>query len=150
MRRFAGALVIGTACALAGCQGSAPSQSVEAAHETPARSDLEAGKLAYRTGDFAIAEAHFRRATNNDPFSAEAWLGLAAAYDQLGRFDMADRAYDQTRTLVGTAPQLMNNLGYSHMLRGNRDQALDYLARALSVMPNDPVVNANRAVLDGR
>src|SRR5262249_57169694 len=55
--------------------------------------DLSLGKKHYRAGNYGIAENHFRRAVELHPRDAEAWVGLAAAYDRLRRFELADRAY---------------------------------------------------------
>ena len=43
-----------------------------------------------------MAERHFRKAVELHPRDAESWLGLAASYDRLKRFDLADRAYQET------------------------------------------------------
>ena len=50
-------------------------------------------------------------------------MGLAASYDQLGRFDFADRAYDQLLKVAGRRPEIVNNMGYSQLLRGNRKKS---------------------------
>ena len=57
--------------------------------------DLSIGKKYYRQGSYGLAERHFRKAVELHPRDAESWVGLAAAYDQLKRFDLADRAYAQ-------------------------------------------------------
>ncbi|MEZ5801764.1 MAG: hypothetical protein R3D29_16475 [Nitratireductor sp.] len=58
-----------------------------------------------------------------------AWVGLAASYDQLGRFDNSDRAHDQLAKLKGDDPRILNNRGYSYLLRG------DYVKRASILQP---------------
>lgn len=112
------------------------------------RSELESGKMHYRSGNYGLAQKHFVEARDGDPFNAEAWLGLAAAYDQLGRFDLADRAYRQTEALIGPAPQLLNNIGYSHLLRGDAETAAGYLARARAALPSNLTVAGNSSILD--
>ena len=54
-----------------------------------------AGKTQFREANYGLAEKHFRKAVELRADNSEAWMGLAASYDQLGRFDFADRAYDQ-------------------------------------------------------
>src|SRR5262249_54558622 len=44
-------------------------------------------------GDYGTAERYFRDAVEKAPRDATAWVGLAATYDRIGRFDLADRAY---------------------------------------------------------
>jgi Flp pilus assembly protein TadD len=54
---------------------------------------LSLGKKYFRTINCGLAEKHFRAAVEKHPRDAEAWIGLAASYDRLRRFDLADRAY---------------------------------------------------------
>src|SRR5262245_53808999 len=84
----------------------------------PSEKALGKGKGYYRDGDYGLAEQAFRQATEEDHNSAEAWLGLAASYDRLRRFDHAERAYDVVVKLVGNTPTVLNNLGYHYLLAG--------------------------------
>ena len=74
-------------------------------------------------------------------------MGLAASYDELGRFDFADRAYDQLVKLAGRQPKILNNMGYSQFLRGNTSKARELLLEAKQGMTNTTVVDANLALL---
>ena len=85
--------------------------------------DLSLGKKQYRAKNFGLAENHFRHAVELHPNDAEAWLGLAASCDRLRRFDLADRAYAQAIKIVGPVPEILNNQGYSYMLRGDYKRA---------------------------
>ena len=85
--------------------------------------DLSLGKKYFRTANFSLAERHFRRAVEHDPHDLESWLGLAASYDRLRQFDLADRAYDQAETVAGPQAEILNNRGYSYMLRGDYARA---------------------------
>src|SRR5262249_48942878 len=75
--------------------------------------DLAIGKKYYRQGSYGLAERHFRKAVELHPRDAESWVGLAAAYDQLRRFDLADRAYAQVLRLIGPTPDGMNSMSFS-------------------------------------
>jgi Flp pilus assembly protein TadD len=112
--------------------------------------DLRAGKAHFQDGNFGLAEKHFRKAVELRATNAEAWLGLAASYDQLGRFDFADRAYENLIKLVGRQPRVVNNMGYSHYLRGDPGKARELLQEARKGLPGDAVVEANLALLDRR
>jgi tetratricopeptide (TPR) repeat protein len=81
--------------------------------------DLNLGKKYFRSANFGLAEKHFRRAVELHPHDAEAWVGLAASYDRLKRFDLADRAYAQAAGIIGETPEIMNNKGFSYILRGD-------------------------------
>ena len=109
--------------------------------------DLSLGKKYYRTGSFGLAEKHFRRAAETHPTDAEAWLGLAAAYDQLRRFDLADRAYAQAIRIAGPTVEIVNNQGYSLMLRGKYREAAAKLAQAATKAPENVYVKNNIRLL---
>jgi Flp pilus assembly protein TadD len=110
--------------------------------------DLNLGKKQYRAGNFGLAEKYFRRAVETHPRDAEAWVGLAAAYDRLRRFDLADRAYEQAVAIVGPTPELLNNRGYSYMLRGDYPRARTILLAAASKDPKNPYIKNNMELLD--
>ena len=109
--------------------------------------DLAAGKDNFRQSNYGLAEQHFRKAVELRADNAEAWMGLAASYDQLGRFDFADRAYDQLLKVAGRQPQVVNNMGYSQLLRGNKKAARKLLDEARAALGPDPVIEANLALL---
>jgi len=110
--------------------------------------DLSLGKKMFRDGNFGLAERYFRRAVEAGPRDAEAWLGLAAAYDRLKRFDLADRAYSQVLHIAGRTPEVLNNLGYSYMLRGNYQRAREILREAQAKDPASPYIQTNLALLE--
>ena len=111
-------------------------------------SDLAQGKAQFRDANYGLAEKHFRKAVELKADNAEAWMGLAASYDELGRFDFADRAYGQLLKVAGRKPQIVNNMGYSQLLRGNRKKAKALLLEAKAGMADPTVVNANLALLN--
>ena len=90
--------------------------------------DLSMAKQYFRDGNFGLAERYFRRAAEIGPRDAEAWLGLAASYDRLKRFDLADRAYAQLLHITGPTAVVLNNIGYSYILRGEYGRAREKLA----------------------
>jgi Flp pilus assembly protein TadD len=112
-----------------------------------AADDLAKGKQEYRNNNFGMAERDFRRAAELHPGDAEAWLGLAASYDRLRRFDLADRAYGQAIRIVGPTPEILNNQGYSYMLRGDFLTARAKLELARRKDPGNKFVANNLALL---
>ncbi len=110
--------------------------------------DLSTGKKLYRAANFGLAERHFRRAVEARPKDAEAWVGLAASYDQLRRFELADRAYNQAIGIVGKTPEVLNNQGYSYMLRGDYAHARVTLLQAKAKAPDNPYVLNNLELLE--
>ena len=58
------------------------------------------------------------------------------------------RAYAQLLKVAGRKPQIVNNMGYSQLLRGNKKRARALLLEAKAGMADQTVVNANLALLD--
>ena len=114
----------------------------------PAEKSLDKGKKFYRDGDYGLAEKSFRQAVEQDPNNAEAWLGLAASYDRLRRFDLADKAYKVVVKLVGNTPTVLNNVGYHYILRGDLASARQTLAAAQNADPKNPFIRNNLALID--
>jgi Flp pilus assembly protein TadD len=110
--------------------------------------DLNLGKKQYRAGNFGLSERYFRRAAEMHPRDAEAWVGLAAAYDRLRRFDLADRAYEQVVAIIGPTAEVLNNRGYSYMLRGDYPRARSTLLAAAGKDPKNPYIKNNLELLD--
>ena len=143
------------ACALwlAGCESTAQLEATgslanaEVLGEDP-KDDLSLGKKHYKEQNYGLAEKHFRRAVEAQPRAAEAWVGLAASYDRLRRFDLADRAYSQAIRLVGQTPEIMNNQGFSYMLRGDYAQARAKLVAAQRRDPGNRFAANNLHLLD--
>jgi Flp pilus assembly protein TadD len=110
--------------------------------------DLSLAKNYFRQGGFGLAEKHFRKAVELHPRDAEAWVGLAASYDRLRRFDLADRAYRQAIKIIGRTPEILNNQGYSYMLRGDYRRARATLLAARAKSPDNPYIKSNLELLD--
>jgi len=106
------------------------------------------GRFHFAKGDYGLAERHFRRAVEYMPEDPDAWVGLAASYDRLRRFDRASRAYNRAIKIAGRTPAVLNNLGYSYMLRGDFEKARKVLLAAKRKEPNNPVIRNNLKLLD--
>ena len=83
------------------------------------------------------------------PKDVTAWIGLAASYDKIRRFDLADQAYAQAIRLGGVTVQILNDQGYSYMLRGNLSAARRRFEKAYSLDPTNPVIINNLELLNG-
>jgi tetratricopeptide (TPR) repeat protein len=110
--------------------------------------DLNLGKKQFRAANFGLAEQYFRRSVELHPRDLESWVGLAASYDRLRRFDLADRAYDQAKKIGGPNAELLNNWGYSFMLRGDYRRARETLLQARALDPANPYVKNNLELLE--
>jgi len=133
---------------------SAPPPVVTPTVQEPAdvkyfRSD-EPLKLAtehFNRGNYGLAERYFRDAVEKAPRDVTAWIGLAASYDRIGRFDLADRAYGTALKLGGETIEFLNNRGYSYMLRGDFVRARTMFLRAYARDPNNPTIINNLQLL---
>ena len=114
----------------------------------PSDEPLRMGMEYFGRGNYGLAERYFRDAVEKAPRDATAWTGLAASYDRLRRFDLADRSYAQAIKLTGETIQLLNNQGYSFMMRGNYVRARQKLQRAYELDPANPVVINDLALLN--
>jgi len=80
--------------------------------------ELSLGKKQYRANNFGLAEKHFRLAVEKHPRDAEAWLGLAASYDRLRRFDLADpeatdRLMQDAEAVLGRVDILASSISHT-------------------------------------
>lgn len=149
-------LAAGMLCvaALAGCSHAdeqflltgaiAPSQPSD---QRPSDEPAARGQLHFRNGDYGLAEKYFRAAAEANPHSADAWIGLAASYDRLRRFDLAGRAYQQAMKIEGPTPALLNNLGYHYLLRGDLRRARETLQEAARKDPGNVFIQNNLKLL---
>jgi Flp pilus assembly protein TadD len=110
--------------------------------------DLAQAKKYFRAGHYGNAETHFRRAVETAPQDAEAWIGLAASYDRLKRFDLADRAYYHAIQIIGPTPVILNNQGFSYMLRGDYPRARESFLAAQAADPANPYFRNNLELLE--
>jgi len=110
--------------------------------------DLALGKRHYRERQYGLAEQHFRRAVEKLPRDGEAWLGLAASYDRLRRYELADRAYHEALDIYGPRPEVLNNIGYSFMLRGDLRKAREKFLEAQAKDPGNPTIANNIALVE--
>ncbi len=120
----------------------------EAAISRGESDELAKGKQFFRDQSFGLAEKSFRRAVESSSSNAEAWLGLAAAHDQLGRYDLADREYQQVEKKSGVSLALLNNRGYSYLMRGDFTRARRDFAAAERLAPDNAFVRNNLRMLD--
>lgn len=110
--------------------------------------DLSLAKRHFRASNYGTAEQHFRKAVEQHPKDAEAWVGLAAANDRLHRYDLADRAYKEAIRILGETPEILNNQGYSYILRGDYARARQILRKAQSRDPRNPYILNNINLLE--
>jgi Flp pilus assembly protein TadD len=119
---------------------------------------ISEGKAHYRRGQYGLAENNFRKATEETLFgkasgsrlaTIEAWYGLAASYDQLRRFDLADPVYEHIKATYGESVPYYNNYGYSLKLRGDTASARAEFEKAMRVAPTCQISRNNLSSVEG-
>jgi Tfp pilus assembly protein PilF len=154
VRAGAAALV---AIALAGCQPTVTPTPVPDAvtgqnpgdvKYYPSDEPMKLGIQRLYEGNFGLAQQYFQNAVEKTPRDATAWVGLAASYDRLGRFDLSDRSYAAAVKLVGHTPSIVNNEGYSYLLRGDLRKARAKFDAALRLDPGNATAINNLALLN--
>jgi len=108
---------------------------------------LKVAKAQFVSGNYGHAARYYEKGVELDSNNAEAWLGLAASYDRVRRFDLADRAYREAARLVGSRAEYYNNVGYSYLLRGDATKAQINFLKAHELDPTSITVNNNLQML---
>lgn len=108
---------------------------------------LAVAQLQFSEGNYGHAARYFERAVEVAPNNPEAWLGLAASYDRIRRFDLSDRAYREAGRQIGNRAEYYNNVGYSFLLRGDPVKARTNFLKAYELDPTSVTINNNLALL---
>ena len=137
---------------LAGCAATSgiglSDLSTPPSDERPSDEPLLAGKRHYANADYGLAEKNFRAAVEANSSSIDSWVGLAASYDRLRRFDLADKAYVQVVKLAGRTPAVLNNLGYHYLLMGDKVRARENFRLAAELDPTNTRIRGNLRLLE--
>jgi Flp pilus assembly protein TadD len=129
--------------------GADPVQEPTDVKYYPSDAPVRMGLEQFNRGNYGLSQRYFKDAVEKAPKDVTAWIGLAASYDRLRRFDLADQAYAQAIRLGGETVQILNDQGYSYMLRGNLSAARRKFERAYSLDPTNPVIVNNLELLNG-
>ena len=102
-------------------------------HPNEALTLERAGIAALQLRNFPRAAAALKAATASPGASWRAWNARGALADLRRDWNDADLAYAQALNLAADRPEVLNNRGWSLMLRGDWPQALALLERAAAV-----------------
>lgn len=102
-----------------------------------------AGMAALRTGEMDRAAILLERATRSPLASWREWNARGAAADHLADWDVADLAYSKAMALAPDRAEAVNNLGWSLLIRGRWDEAVEQLERAASLDPKSQRIADN-------
>src|SRR5258708_25858364 len=129
--------------------GADPVQEPTDVKYYPSDEPVRMGLEHFNRGNFGLSQRYFKDAVEKAPKDVTAWIGLAASYDRLRRFDLADQAYAHATRLAGETVQILNDQGYSYMLRGNLNAARRKFEKAYSLDPTNPTIANNLVLLNG-
>jgi Flp pilus assembly protein TadD len=115
----------------------------------PSDEPLRMGLEQFNRGNYGLAQRYFKDAVEKSPKDVTAWTGLAASYDRLRRFDLADQAYAAAIRRGGVTVQILNDQGYSLMLRGDLTGARRKFEKAYSLDPGNVTIANNLKLLNG-
>lgn len=115
--------------------------------EYPDGEVFKVAKIQFAAGNYGHAARYYERSVEVEPNNGEAWLGLAASYDRVRRFDLADRAYREAGRLIGDRAEYYNNIGYSYLLRGDVLKARSNFLKAHELDPTSATINNNLDLL---
>ncbi len=115
--------------------------------EVPSGAELSTAMTAFESGNFGFSAKYFEMAAKKSPNDMTACLGMAASYDWLYRFDLADRAYGKCSKIGKDNFTYHNNVGFSYLLRGDYGKASVSFARAKQLRPGDPTAENNLRIL---
>jgi tetratricopeptide (TPR) repeat protein len=155
------AILLANAIALTGCATGAvkstdlePVYRVEAGGGQPdsrARADYYTrGKAQFEAGRYGLALQAFTAAWRQNRRSIVALNGIAASYDQLGRYDAAMTYYYKALSVGPESGRTWNNLGYSLMLQNRFAEARSILRVAARQHPDNDYIRAHLALAERR
>jgi hypothetical protein len=101
------------------------------------------GQLAI--GNVALALEGFRKASRELPNSIEAFGGMAACYDAMGRYDLSQQNYEAALAIAPSNPVLLNSFAASLEHQGKTAQAAAVRAEAAELASADEALDRAEA-----
>lgn len=101
-----------------------------ASSQTQPQPSLGAGVARLRAGDNAGAAKILEAVTASEPQNGRAWRNLALAYQNLKDFDHAKAADQRALEVDPSVPTPLFHLGVVYAVKGDKDQAFAWLAKA--------------------
>ena len=128
MRRGGHTIILLGAAAMSGCTGEDGKLEMRAipspiSAKAPATGRIAEAQAFLAMGNVGLALESFRLAAREDPNNPDAYLGIAAAYDRMGRFDLSRRAYETALALAPTDRDALGALARSLDTQGLTEEA---------------------------
>ena len=97
-----------------------------------------AGIAALRMGDFDTGSPLIERATNGGGATWRGWNARGVIADRQADWATADLSYGRAAEMAPDRPEVMNNIGWSQLMRGNWAAAVEQFERAVAVGGGSP------------
>ena len=129
MKRGAKFLVSTTMLAVAACGGGMGKLEIRstptalAAGQRAVHYRIAEARGQLRLGNVALALEAFRIAAREDPNSIDAFAGMAACYDMMGRYDLSRRNYETALALAPADPGVLAAFAASLQQQGLNEEA---------------------------
>jgi tetratricopeptide (TPR) repeat protein len=89
-------------------------------------------------GEFGKAENIYERLVDQDPYNASFFYGLIATYQQLEKYDEAEKLLKHRVNNTANAPHFLVELGHNFELQGENNQADKLYSEALRAIESRP------------
>jgi tetratricopeptide (TPR) repeat protein len=103
---------------------------------TEFQDELERGEIAAKTGDFALAEQHLRRAETLSPTSARTLKALGAVLLATMRADEARQVFDRALAIDSMDPKLLAGRGMCEMIANKYTEAMPFFEKSVAISPD--------------
>jgi hypothetical protein len=114
------------------------------------RDHLQRAAEAERNGDYKLAEEEYRTILKTHPEHGEAHHRLGVIADLQNDPDSADLHYSQALAVDRRNPDLLSDVGYSHIRRGNFAESERFLKEALEINPYHRPSMSNLGLVYGK
>ena len=139
-----------TSCGSVSVNDRSVQESTSSLSNESASSNLALAREEFGRGNYGNAIELLEKELSQRPTSISALNGLGACYDQLGRYDIAQRYYFRALDLAPESSQTLSNLGYSYTRQGRHSDAVAVLELALQKDDGNQVAANNLSIARSR
>ena len=139
-----------TSCGSVSVNDRSVQESTSSLSNESASSNLALAREEFGRGNYGNAIELLEKELSQRPTSISALNGLGACYDQLGRYDIAQRYYFRALDLAPESSQTLSNLGYSYTRQGRHSDAVAVLELALQKDGGNQVAANNLSIARSR
>lgn len=99
-------------------------------------------------GDFALAEKEYEKAIRKNRDWVIPYLNLGHLYYRQNRLDQSERALREGLRVKGDHPELLNNLAWVLMEKGQYEQATALIDKAIAMEDKEEYRDTRREILE--